>query len=439
MSLHLNPSEAEAFTRRRFLASSLAFASASAFVPAFLQNSGLALPQAQAGMTSIAGVNQDRVLVVIQLSGGNDGLNTVVPFGMDEYQRARRGIGLRIRDALSLDGNAPGIGLHPALADIKGLYDDGLCSIIQGVGYPNPNRSHFKSMDIWHTARDDGNGPGWLGRYFDSECCGHGKGESGRPPRTGPGPGAVAIGSESPGALDGLETRPVVLEEPRTFGFGGRDEIDALAGRVARESAEHATSDSPEDFLARTALDARVSSDVIRKAVAVEPLTKYPNSPLARQLQMIGSMIRAGMPTRVYYAVHGGFDTHAGQGGPQGRHANLLRQLAEATRAFYRDLGIQRNDGRVLTMAFSEFGRRLGQNGSGGTDHGTAAPVMLFGPMVRPGLIGNHPSLTQLQDGDLIHSMDFRSLYAEILGKWLQADAEKVLGGRYRPTAVIRA
>ncbi|MEM9065252.1 MAG: DUF1501 domain-containing protein [Planctomycetota bacterium] len=431
MSLHLNPSDANAYTRRRFLHGTLAFASASAFVPAFLQDVTGLLPQARAGTSSVAGADEGRVLVVIQLSGGNDGLNMLAPVGLDEYRRARPGISLTERDSIALDGRFPGLSLHPSMDAVKELYDQGLCSIVQGVGYPNPNRSHFKSMDIWQTADLSGTGTGWLGRYFDSECCGFGGGESGSAP-------SIAIGGDAPSALEGRSSRPIVFEDPDLFRWSGAASLESAAQDLVEHAATEAIGDSPADFLARTALDARVNSETIRRAVSLEPLVRYPGSSLGQQLQMIASMIRAGLPTRVYYAVHGGFDTHAGQGGARGRHSQLLRQLSDAIGAFYNDLGKQRNDGRVLTMTFSEFGRRLGQNGSGGTDHGTAAPLMLFGPMVKPGLTGRHPSLRQLQDGDLIHTVDFRNVYNDVLTGWLQADGQAVLGARYRQLGLIR-
>jgi uncharacterized protein (DUF1501 family) len=189
----------------------------------------------------------------------------------------------------------------------------------------------------------------------------------------------------------------------------------------------------------RTALDAQVSSETIRQAVNQQPLVQYPNSGLARQLAMVASMIRAGLPTRVYYVSHGGFDTHAGQGGPQGNHANLLSQFAQAVNAFYRDLQKQGNDSRVLTMSFSEFGRRVAQNASAGTDHGTAAPMYLFGPMIKPGVHGRHPSLTDLDNGDLKFHTDFRAVYADILENWMQADSKSVLEASYRPTKIINS
>ena len=443
-ALHHNPSQAEAWTRRRFLHTGLALASASITVPHFLQASAFGMRQPEPGASSIPGVDENRVLVVVQLSGGNDGLNTVIPFGDDNYYRARPSIGLRKNEVLALGGHgaADGLGLHGSLGGLASLYDDGMMTIVQGVGYPNPNRSHFKSMDIWQTADTNGTGDGWLGRYVDHQCCGFGKGESGTAENASPEP-AVAIGNESPLALHGRKVKPVSFESPELFRWTGSDLHHLL--REGFERAEtagvigEAAPGSNAAFLMRTALDAQVSSDAIRRAVAQKPLVEYPRSSLGEQLSMVASMIRAGMKTRVYYVSHGSFDTHAGQGGSFGTHANLLRQWGDALRAFYNDLQAQGSAGRVLTMSFSEFGRRVSQNASGGTDHGTAAPMYLFGPMARAGVFGDNPNLTNLDDGDLKFGVDFRSVYADILENWLQADSREVLGQRFRATKIIRA
>ncbi len=440
----MNIDRQPAFTRRRFLSTSLVMASAAATLPAFLNRSALAM-MPSLGLSSMPGVPEDHILVVVQLSGGNDGLNTVVPFSMDQYYRLRPGIGVAANNVLKLGDS--GVGLHPQLAGIKELYDNGMASVIQGVGYPNPNRSHFKSMDIWHTADTSATGNGWLGRYFDSECCGYGKGESGTPEKNGK-PGAasvsnqpgIAIGRTAPLAMQGQAIKPIAFESEDLFRWVGQDVHKALSDPYHKLESRQAPEgdNSNAAFLMRTALDAQVSSDLIRKAVRQRPLVQYPGTGIGQQLQLVGSMIRAGLPTRVYYVQHGGFDTHAQQGGQNGRHANLLGQLSQAIKAFYADLKAQENDRRVLTMSFSEFGRRVAQNASQGTDHGTAAPMFLFGPMVRPGVIGDHPSLTDLDDGDLKHRIDFRSVYAGILEGWLKADPRKILDGSFKALPVIK-
>ena len=424
-----------AFTRREFIGRGMLLASAAYAAPAFLQSTAHAMTRALLpGLSSQPGVPEDRVLVVIQLSGGNDGLNTVVPFGMPEYARARPGIAINEQQALKLSSRGAaadvGIGLHPQMGDMKALYDEGLCSIVQGVGYPNPNRSHFQSMDIWHSADTSGTSNGWLGRFFDSECCGYGKGESGR----ADGAGGAAVNQ-------GTGFKPISFESAELFRWSGRELHEALRDpydALNRHAAEGTPSgEGNAAFLTRTALDAQVASDLIRKAVAQSPLVEYPRTDLGRQLSMVGSMIRAGLKTRVYYVTHGGFDTHAGQGGAQGRHGQLLSQFAAAVRAFSSDMKAQGNQDRVMTMAVSEFGRRVGQNASQGTDHGTAAPMFFFGPMVRPGLLGTHPSLRDLDEGDLKFNTDFRAVYAGVLQQWLKADPKQVLEGAYRPFDVV--
>ena len=447
MNLHHDPSNAKAYTRRAFLQHSTLLASAALTVPAFIQSSAHAMPKAELGLSSIAGVNEDNILVIVQLSGGNDGLNTVVPYRDDAYYRLRPSIGIRPDNLhiLSRSGGngAIDLGLNNAMTGIRELYDEGRCAIIQGVGYPNPNRSHFASMDIWHTGELSGTGDGWIGRYIDAQCCGYGKGESGRPDgsmdeinRTDP---PIAIGKESPLILSGRSMMPVSFESADLFSWAGKkysedivEEHRALTDMI-NQRIEH-EKDSNNAFLLRTAMDARVSSEAIRQAVSAKPLVNYPGNQLAQQLSMIGAMIRAGLKTRVYYASIGGFDTHANQ---PGSHARLLGQFSDAVRAFQKDLQAQGNEGRVLTMAFSEFGRRVGQNASNGTDHGTAAPVFMFGSKVKGGFHSRHPSLTSLDSGDLKYTADFRSVYAEVLDSWLSTKSEDVLDGRFRHLRVL--
>ncbi len=434
MDLH----NTRAFTRRAFLSRGLTLASAAWTVPAFLHASATALARQAPGFGSTPGVPQDHILVVVQLAGGNDGLNTVVPYGDPAYYRARPSIAIPQGSALHLskDGMGDGIGLHPRMTAIKEMYDRGMVGVIQGVGYPNPNRSHFKSMDIWHTADTSGTGDGWIGRYFDNQCSGQPGGHECS------GHAGIALGRTAPLAMQGRRFKPVSFETPDLFRWTGLDQGEALARAyeaLSKEPAEAIAGASPtESFLLRTELDAQIASERIRKAVEKRPLVPYPGNRLAQQLAMVAAMIRAGMETRVYYVSLGGFDTHAGQGGQNGAHANLLDQFSSAVGAFYRDLAAQGNDGRVLTMSFSEFGRRVGQNGSSGTDHGTAAPMFLFGPMVRPGVLGDHPSLSRLDNGDLVFGVDFRHVYAGVVGSWLQANPDKVLGRKYQPALVVK-
>jgi uncharacterized protein (DUF1501 family) len=411
----------------------MTLASLAATAPLFIQRSALGMMRPLGSpLSSQPGVPEDRILVVVQLAGGNDGLNTVVPYGSQIYYNLRPGIAIPApgsggdRTALQLDQSA-GIGLHPNFAGFKELLDEGVANIVQGVGYPNPNRSHFTSMDIWHTADTSGRGYGWLGRYLDCTCEGAPKPETG-----------LAIGRAAPLAMQGALQKPVTFERADLFQWLGDDHAPMLGRayqKINREGTlEEVEPESQLGFLMRTALDAQVSSDRIRAAVAKDPLVRYPNGGLARELKTVAAMIRDEMPTRVYYVSLGGFDTHANQ---LGRHANLVRQLGDSLKAFHEDLKAQGNASRVLTMCFSEFGRRVGQNASGGTDHGTAAPMYLMGDMVRPGLLGQHPSMNDLDNGDLKFGVDFRSVYTAILADWMGADANKVLGKTYRKAQVI--
>jgi uncharacterized protein (DUF1501 family) len=424
------------YSRRIFMQQGMAFLSMATTVPLFMQRSaeGIMIPLGSL-VTSQAGVPDDHVLVVIQLAGGNDGLNTVIPYGSREYYTNRSQIAIgepgstkyNAGAALSISG-ADGYGLHPNLTGLLDLMENGQAAIVQGVGYPNPNRSHFTSTDIWHTGNNSAQGYGWLGRYFDNTCNGQ------------PNPkGSIAIGNRAPLALHGSTQKAVNFETEELFRWAGSSSdasLDELYDNINRqEKANNSKEDSQLDFLVRTSLDAQVSSDRIRAAVSKQSLVRYPGGQLSQQLQLIASMIRADLPTRVYYASLGGFDTHANQ---LNSHANLMRQLGDALNAFQQDLGKQGNTGKVLTMVFSEFGRRVAQNGSGGTDHGTAAPMFLIGDNVKAGLLGKHPSLTKLDQGDLMYNTDFRQVYASVLEDWMGADSKEILGKRYAKSAVLK-
>jgi len=445
--------EKPTFTRREFL-SSMAVVSTAVTVPTFIQRSAMAFGDPAArGLASRPGFPDDRILVVVELAGGNDGLNTVIPFGFDEYYRARPNLAVPAAEVNVLDQRA-GIGLHPAMNPVMEMVEQGQASIIQGVGYPNPNRSHFASMDIWHTADPrGGQGLGWIGRAMD-----HAIGASGAS-----GTDCICLGREAPLAAQAQHIKPISFESAELFRWTGAQEDESLAqaydhinragvleeaaaqqsntpprarlyrGQLVRTTPEAVESQSA--FLMRTALDAQLASDRIRQAVARGTVTRFANGPLANQLRMVASMIRAELPTNVYYTVLGGFDTHASQAY---RHQQLLTQFATGMDAFYKELREIKQDHRVLTVAFSEFGRRVDQNGSNGTDHGAAGPMFLFGPMVRPGLLGDHPSMSNLLAGDLAYTVDFRSIYAGILEGWFKTDSAKVLGGSFKPALLVK-
>ena len=426
----------DAYSRRIFIRQGVMLASFAATLPHFIQESALGMLAPDGSATSSRpGVPDERILVIVQLSGGNDGLNTVVPYGDREYHAARPSLALgepgKAKNggaALELDRDR-GIGLHPNLTGLKELHDDGRLAVVAGVGYPNPNRSHFASMDIWQSGRPEGKGTGWLGRYVDATCNGNPAADV-----------AVSVGRTAPLAMLGRTSRPIAFESADLFRWLGADAggqmEDEYQRMVRAGELEDVAAGSQESFLMRTALDAQVTSDRIRAAVKKAPLARYPGSALAKQLQTVAAMIRDGMKTRVYYVSMGGFDTHANQ---SNSHGNLMRQLGDAMLAFQNDLKAQGNDGRVMTMCFSEFGRRVRQNASNGTDHGTAGPVFVVGPNVNPGLQGKYPSLTDLDGGDLKFTTDFRGVYQELLGKWMKAPTREVLGGTYQAPSIVRA
>ena len=416
----------QGMTRREFIKKGLTMVAVGATAPSFITRTALAMgnPWDVAQVTSRPGVPDEHILVVIQMGGGNDGLNTVIPYGNDAYYRARPGLAVPQKDVLKVTDD---IGFHPSLVRLKELYDQGALAVVQGVGYPNPSRSHFKSMEIWQTADPEGRVVryGWIGRYFDSKCpvCGQ--------PAVG-----VNVGPAMPLAMAAQSGMGVSLETPEAFqwmasfdGIGEKEEQELF--RLLNAPAVLTGGGEPEtiDFLRHTAMNAYVSAEQVRGAVrAYKGGIDYASTPFATSMKLIAQMIAGRLPTKVYYAHITGFDTHAAQ---RGAHANLLQQLAEGVAAFYRDLEAQGNADRVVVLAFSEFGRRVAENGSGGTDHGTAAPMFIFGKPIKPGLYGQQPNLTDLTDGDLKHAVDFRSVYATILDRWLGTDPQKILGQNF--------
>jgi uncharacterized protein (DUF1501 family) len=348
------------------------------------------------------------------------------------------------------------LGLHPNLAPLKALFDDGRMSVIQGVGYPNPNRSHFRSMDIWQSAAPEKEvvTSGWIGRYFDNTC-------TGSDPHVG-----VSIGEQMPLAMKGERITPLSFDRPETYRYNGTDKDDYLKiNKIDPQALTGADSESPLasrtkssssakpqavskantiitpssqlDFLHRTAMDAQLSSDdILRMTQRHTSPAQYPTNQFGAGLKTIAAMIAGGLPTRVYYVSLGGFDTHANE---RGRHDQLMQQFAQGVSAFWQDLKKQENQDRVLMMTFSEFGRRVEQNASGGTDHGAAAPMFLFGPKLKQGVVGKHPSLTDLDSGDLKYHIDFRSVYATVMQSWLDAPSKPVLGGQFPTMPLLKA
>jgi uncharacterized protein (DUF1501 family) len=433
-------------TRRQFLRTSALGAAAAWTLPVFLEKTFFALDAMAANaLTQTATGKDNTILVVLQLAGGNDGLNTVVPFADDAYHRARPKLALAPEKILKLDSY---IGLNGKLTGLKALHDDGHLALVQGVGYPNPNRSHFRATEIWQTATDANqySSDGWLGRYFDS-CC------SGAEPTVG-----VAVGDQAPQAFSAKTPTGVTFSRPEQFRWKASPNADGKAlsdeevfyrqligdtedsapvegNSIAALPGKTQINTSTEDFLRRTALDAQISSDkILAIARKYKSNMPYPATQLGASFNLISRMIGGGLPTRVYYASLGGFDTHAGQ---INSHERLMGVLNDAVAAFVADLKQQGNFERVLLMTFSEFGRRVAENANSGTDHGAAAPMFLIGGGVKPGLFGKHPSLTNLDNGDLRFSTDFRSVYASVLEEWLRAPSEMVLGKKFATLPIV--
>lgn len=431
-------------TRREFLRTSVLGGAVSWTVPAFLSQTFNALHAEAAGQSQPATGKDNTILVVLQLAGGNDGLNTVVPTSNDHYHKARPNLALR-SNLLKLNDD---FALHPSLSAFKELYDAGQLGIVHGVGYPNPNRSHFRSTEIWHTASDANKFEkyGWLGRYFDNAC-------KGSDPMVG-----LSVGRQTPQAFTGPRPLGISLENPETYKLGGNDapdmdetassqefmsRLNGAEGMFGDAGASGTTIDSvsgpvksnlsPLDYLERTALDAQISSEQILKVSRqAKNQVSYPASQISNSFRLVARLIAGGLPTRVYYLSQGGYDTHTNQ---LGAHERLLRDFSGAIKAFTEDLKAQGNASRVMVMTFSEFGRRVAQNANGGTDHGAAAPLFLVGPKIKAGLLGQFPSLApkDLHNGDPKYTVDFRSIYAGILQGWLNTKPVPVLGRKFEP------
>jgi len=359
----------------------------------FLRTTGLAAAgwtaSSLATRTARAASPRDRILVVIQLSGGNDGLNTVVPFRDVAYYNARPAIAIQPGHVLKLGGSryADRLGFHPSLRPLMGLWESGHMAVINGVSCPNADRSHFRALEMWHTAAEAGEETcGWIGRCFD-----------GNPPTLG-----VSVGMEAPQALKGHGMAGIhLLENPAAFQSEGN------AGEVAQ-----------------AALDK--TRDLLRHAGPSG--AKYPNTRFAAGLKRIAALIDGELGARVYHHDITGFDTHANEPATHGR---LWAEVSEGLRAFFNDLEERGLGERVMAMGFSEFGRRVAENGSCGTDHGAASPMFIWGRPVCGGIYGEPPNLSDLDFGDLKCTTDFRSVYATVLDRWLGANPRWVLGREF--------
>jgi uncharacterized protein (DUF1501 family) len=438
-------------TRREFLRRTVLGSALSWTVPAFLADTFSAL-QSDAANTStqITTGKDSTILVVLQMAGGNDGINTIVPYSSDFYHRARPTLGQKAENILKINDD---VGFHGAMKGFKELYDGGELSVVQGVGYPNPNRSHFRSTEIWQTASDSEKIEkyGWLGRYFDNACAG-------ADPTVG-----VTIGTQLPEAFFAAKPKGICFNNPQNYRFmangngteesykklnelemsaplpdGGPTVDENSGGSIAMLPAGMPmTGGRAVDFITRTALDAQQSSDEVRGIAArVQNQAVYPGSLLGNSLKLVAKLIGGGLPTRIYYVSQGGYDTHTNQINSQQR---LLGDLGDSMKAFVDDMKAQGNMQRVLVMTFSEFGRRVTENANGGTDHGAAAPMFIVGNKVKAGLLGQYPSLapSDLFEGDIKYTTDFRSVYAGVLENWLKTKSAPILGKQFPPLQIV--
>lgn len=364
----------------------------------------------------------NKVVVVLQLSGGNDGLNTVIPVRNDIYYRSRPRIGVAREKAIGLTDD---VSLHPALTAFADAYHAGSLGILNNVGYPNPDRSHFRSMDIWHTASQSHEywNTGWLGRYLDAQCNGCAK-----PTQALELDGVLSL------ALKGEKAKALAFKDPKRL-FGTSNE------RFFKEVSKHHSTDhhhdeQPVEYLYKTMAETLSSADYIFKQSKLHPTTAaYPKTELGTNLKTIASLIYSEINTKVYYVSLGSFDTHVNQEMQQQR---LFKEMNDAVAAFIKDLKANNRFNDVLFFTFSEFGRRVAQNASGGTDHGTANNMFfLSGGLKEKGILNPLPDLSDLDEGDLKYKVDFKNVYATVLDKWLKADDQKILGRKYEQLRFI--
>ncbi len=401
-------------TRRNFLRNTAAASAVMTFTgtaPGFLQQA------------ATAGKSDGRILVVVELAGGNDGLNTVIPFGHDQYLRLRPKLAIPRNDVLTINGE---LGLHSSLKGFSELLEAGRLAVLQGIGYPEPNHSHFESMDIWHTCqrKNENRIDGWLGRCLELTAN-----------AVTQDPAGLHLGSDKqPFALMSREVRVPSIRSLDQF----RLNSDDAKFRDAVKDLAEARRDAGNDllgFVQSSTSSAIIASERIESATMnYKPAGEYPDSDLSQKLQTVAKLISSGLSTTVYYVQIDGFDTHANQ---PGAHASLLKKVSESVTSFVNDMIAHGEGDRVLVMCFSEFGRRVAENASEGTDHGTAGPMFLAGTPVKPGLLGPHPDLDDLANGDLKHHTDFRQVYATVLEGWLGCPSEPVLKGRFEPVDVL--
>lgn len=390
-------------SRRNFLKQSSLATVGSMLVPSFLKSWELNANTLQ---------QNDKILVIIQLSGGNDGLNTIVPYYNDIYYQSRPSIAISKDKVLKINDE---LGFNPAMQKFRELYDEGLVSVINSVGYPNPDRSHFRSMDIWQTgsAADEYLRSGWIGRYLDSTC----QASVCQPFE------AIEIDDTLSLALKGERVKGLALQNPQKLYQSMQNPIfERLKKAKPVEDAHENVA-----YLYKTIAEAASSADYIyNKSKVQKSVADYPQSRLSKHMKTIAELIISGVQTSVYYVSLSGFDTHVRQNLQQDR---LLEEYAGAVHAFVQDMKKHNKMNQVMIMTFSEFGRRVAQNGSNGTDHGTANNLFLInGNLKKAGFYNPAPNLTDLDEGDLKYQIDFRNIYATLIQKWLQTDSKSILG-----------
>lgn len=351
----------------------------------------------------------DRILILVELHGGNDGLNTLVPYSDERYYQARPHLAISRERVLQL---SPSVGLHYALEPLMSLWEKQQLAIIQGVGYPDPNRSHFRSIEIWDTASASQQvlDEGWLARLFETHPL----------PAEFAADG-ILLGQRDGGPLSGKTVRTIALHDPQQF-LQQASHVKAVEQSSTNRALAHILQVQRELTHAAGDLAARLQQ--------VPPLqTTFPPSPIGRQLETAAQLLTAKVPVAVIKVSQTGFDTHAGQ---LGHHERLLKELAEGLAAFRQTMVQAGLWDRVLLMTYSEFGRRVGENASGGTDHGTAAPHLFLGGSVKGGLYGSLPLLNDLQEGDLKYRVDYRSLYATVMRSWWGIPGTTIVGPEYQ-------
>jgi uncharacterized protein (DUF1501 family) len=403
---------------RRHLLKQASLVSLAPTIPGFLKSTSLAAMR-----------DREKILVVVELGGGNDGLNTLVPFQDDGYLGARKELRLEEATLIKLTDS---LALHSSMRGMGKLFQDGELAIVQGVGYPNSNRSHDVSMAVWHTARMDPEqhrDVGWLGRSMDLV--------SSRPSV----PSAVCtLAGSVPNAVLGRRSKTASIESLNDFAQANLFPQGSAASAQSDALVQSAPSGMPlSSFLRQSALEAYATSEQLRalsetrRSRSSSALSRL-DSPLASQLNVIADLIQADFGSRVYYAVQSGYDTHSRQ---LNEHSGLLASLSSSVSGFLHDVEASGNADRVLLMCFSEFGRQVHENASAGTDHGTAGPMFLASKGVRGGIYGKPLDLRTLVDNAPQHNTDFRDVYAGVLRDWLGLDPKRVLDGHVEVLSVV--